>query len=90
MKKQRSHSQLKDQDNSPERTNNETDHSSLLGPGFKKEVMKILKKSRKAINRSAHYCKKELETIKRRKFESSFAKTKAKLKVINSKVDNPE
>ena len=52
--------------------------------------MKILKKLRKAINRSAHYCKKELETIKRRKFESSFAKTKAKLKVINSKVDNPE
>ena len=32
MKKQRNYSQLKEQEKSPERTNNETDLSSLLDP----------------------------------------------------------
>ena len=66
MKNQRNDSQLKDQENSPERTNNETDICSLSDPRFKKEVMKILKGLRKVINRNAHYCKKELKTTKRR------------------------
>ena len=35
--KQRNHSQLKDQDNSPERTNNETDLFSLTDTDFKKD-----------------------------------------------------
>ena len=43
MKKQRNHSQLKDQENSPEGTNNETDLFSLVDTEFKKEIMKILK-----------------------------------------------
>ena len=60
MKKQRNHSQLKDQENSPERTNNETDLFSLTDTKFKKEMMKILKESRKDTNRNAHYCKKQL------------------------------
>ena len=64
MKKQRNHSQLKDQGNSPERTNNETDLFTLIDTDFKKEIMKILKELRKAIYRNAEYCRKELETIK--------------------------
>ena len=57
MKKQRNHSQLKDQENSPEGTNNETDLFSLIDTEFKKEVMKILKQLRKIIDRNADYCK---------------------------------
>ena len=52
------HSPLKDQENSPERTNNETDLFSLTDTEFKKEIMKILKEFKKAINRNADYCKK--------------------------------
>ena len=64
MKKQRNHSQLKDQENSPERINNETNLSSLLDPEFKKEVIKTLKELRKSIDRNADDCNKELETTK--------------------------
>ena len=46
MKKQRNHCQLKDQDNSLERTNNETDLFNLIDTEFKKEIMKILKELR--------------------------------------------
>ena len=42
MKKQRNNSQLKDQENSPEGKNNETDFFSLTDIMFTKEVMKIL------------------------------------------------
>ena len=62
---QRNHSQLKDQENSPERANKETDLFSLMDTKFKKEIMKMLKELRKAIHRNADYCKKELETIRR-------------------------
>ena len=55
MKKQRNHSQLKDQENSPEGTNNETDLFSLIDTEFKNEVMKILKELRKAIKRNTDY-----------------------------------
>ena len=65
MKKQRNHSQLKDQENFPEGTNNETDLFSLIDTEFKKEVMQILKELRKAIDRNADYCQKELQTIRR-------------------------
>ena len=41
MKKQRSHPQLKDQENSPERTKKDTDLFSLIDTEFKKEIMKI-------------------------------------------------
>ena len=53
MKKQRNHSQLKDQENFPEGTNNETDLFSLIDTEFKKEVMKILKELIKATARNA-------------------------------------
>ena len=65
MKKQRNRSQLKNQENSPERTTNETDLFSLTDTEFEKEIMKILKELRRAVDRNADYCKKELETIKK-------------------------
>ena len=57
--------------------------------------MKILKELRKAINRNADYCKKgtrKLETIRRsqEKLENSFAKTKADIKAMNSRINNAE
>ena len=45
--------------------NNETALSSLLDPKFKKEVIKILKELRKAIDRNTDHYNMELETIKR-------------------------
>ena len=45
-KKLRSHSQLKEQENSPERANNETDLCSLTVTKFKNEIVKILKELR--------------------------------------------
>ena len=71
MKKQRNHSQLKDQGNSPERTNNETDLFSLIDTEFKKEIIKILKKFR-TIDRNADYfnkgTRKYKEEPRKRKF----------------------
>ena len=61
MKNERNHSQIKDQENSPERTNNETDLFSLIDTEFKKEILKILKELRRAIDRNADYCKKDQE-----------------------------
>ena len=65
MKKHRSHSQLKEQENSPESADKETDLWSLKDTEFKKEVMKILKELRMAIYSNADYFKKELQTIRR-------------------------
>ena len=45
MKKLRKHSQLKEQENSPEAANNETD-LFVTGTKFKKKIVKILKKLR--------------------------------------------
>ena len=54
--------------------------------------MKIVKELRKVFNRNADYCKKELETIRRRqeKLENSFAEEKSKLNATNSKINNAE
>ena len=43
MKQLRNHSQLKEQENSPEGANNETDLCSLTDTEFKKEKVKILR-----------------------------------------------
>ena len=43
MKKQKNHSQLKDQEYSPEGTNSERDLFSLIDTELKNEVIKILK-----------------------------------------------
>ena len=63
MKKQNNY-QLKDQENSPEGKNNENDLFSIRDTQFKKEIIKILKEFKKAINTNVDYSKKELETIR--------------------------
>ena len=66
MKKQKNHSQLKDQENSPERTNSEILCFTVLpDPEFKKEAIKMLKKSRKVTNKNAHPYNKKLKTTNR-------------------------
>ena len=66
MKKQKKDSQLKDQVNFSERTNNKTDLFRLIGTKFKKEIRKILRELRRARDRNADYCKKEEESMKRK------------------------
>ena len=72
MKKLRKHSQLKEQENSPERENNETDLCSPTDTKFKKEILKILKDLRTNMkelradtNSNADHFRKELENVKR-------------------------
>ena len=74
MKTLRNHSQLKQQENSPEGANNEIDLCSLTDTEFKKEIVKILKElkanmkeSRVDINCNADHFRKELEIIRRSK-----------------------
>ena len=52
----------------------------------------MLKELTKAMDRSADYCYKELEAIKRSqsKLGSSIAKMKTELKTIDSKLNNAE
>ena len=52
----------------------------------------MLKELRKAIERNADDCKKELETVRRsqEKWEISFAERKAELKAMNSRMNNAE
>ena len=68
MKKLRNHSKLKEQDNSPEGANNETDFCCLIDTEFKKEIVKMLKELRVNmkelrvdINSNAYCFRKELE-----------------------------
>ena len=55
MKTHRNYSYLKEQENSPEGANKEIGIFSLTGTEFKKEVMKILKELRMAINSNIDY-----------------------------------
>ena len=68
MKKLRNHSQLKEQEKSPEAASNETDPCSLTDTEFKREIVKILKELRlnmkelrADVNNNADYFRKELE-----------------------------
>ena len=68
MKKLRNHSQLKEQENSPEAPNNETDLCSLTDTKFEREMGKTMKELRVNtkelrvdINSNADYFRKELE-----------------------------
>ena len=72
--KLRKHSQLKEEENSPEAANNETYPCSLTETKFKREIMKILKELRLNIkdlrahmNNSADYFRKELENMRNMK-----------------------
>ena len=92
MKKLRNHSQLEEQENSPEGANNETDLCSLTDTKFKNEVMKILKESRADMNSNADYFRKKLKNIRRNqeKLENSFAEKQAELKAPKSRMNNAE
>ena len=50
MKKLKNNSQLKEQENFPERVNKETDLCSITDTKFKKETVKILKELRAYMN----------------------------------------
>ena len=72
MKQLSNHSQLKEQRNSAEAANNETDLCSLTYTEFKRDIMKILKELRLNIkelrvdmDRNADSFRKELENIRR-------------------------
>ena len=64
MKKQRTHSQLKEQEKFHERTNNEIDFITLLDPKFKKKIIKTLKELRKTTDGNADHCNRELDKEK--------------------------
>ena len=95
MKKFRNHFQLKEQETSPEATNNETDLYSLIDTEFKRKIVKILKELSlnikelgADINSNADYFRKELENIRRNKekLENSFAEIQTELKALNSRM----
>ena len=91
MQKQRDHSQLKDQENSYEGKNNETDLFNPIDTEFKKEVIKILKELRRTINRNADHCNKDLEMImSHSKLDKSVTDVKTKSQAKNSKFNNAE
>uniref|UniRef100_A0A8D0RQU5 L1 transposable element RRM domain-containing protein n=1 Tax=Sus scrofa TaxID=9823 RepID=A0A8D0RQU5_PIG len=99
MKKLRNHSQLKEQENSPEAASNETDLCSLTDIEFKRETVKILKELRQNIkelradmNSIADSFRKELENIRRNieKLENSFAETPSQLKARKSRMNDAE
>ena len=98
MKKLRNHSQLKEQDNSPEAANNETDLCILIHTKFKRQMVKILKELRVNmrevrvdLNSNADYFRKETENMRsREKLENSLAEKQTKLKVLKSRMNNAE
>ena len=65
MKKLRNHSQVKQQENSPEAINSETDLCSLTDIEFKREIGKILKELREDMDSNADSYRKELENIRK-------------------------
>ena len=84
MKKLRNHAQFKEQENSPEAANNETDLCSLIDTEFKREVVILLKQLRLNIKKlrvdmksNADLFRKELENIRGNieKLQNSFADT---------------
>ena len=98
MKKLRNHSQLKEQENSPEAANNEKDLCSLSDIEFQREIVKILKELmlikelREDMNSNADSFRRELENIRRsqEKLENSFAEIQTELKAINSRMNHAE
>ena len=98
MKKPRNHSQLKEQENSPEGKNNKTDLCSLIdwvqrGDGENTEVIKgEYEGIRTDIGSDADYFRKGLENIRRsqEKLENSFVEMQVELKALKSRMNNAE
>ena len=90
MKKNRTHSQLEEQ-NSSEGANSEIDLYSLTDTEFKKEVIKILKKLRMAIDSNVDYCKKGTRNYQEEPRRiSSFTKLLSEIKTMDSRMNNAE
>ena len=92
MKRQRNSSKLKEQEESPERTNNETELTDLLNPKFKKVVINVPTELWKITDRNADHYNKELETIKmnQSKTDNSIADIKMYLESKNSRLTDKE
>ena len=99
MKELRNHFQLKEQENSPEAANNETDLCSLIYTEFKWEVVKMLKVLRLNIkelrlnmNINRDSLIKGLENIRKNqeKFKNSFAEIQTELKAVKTRMNNAE
>ena len=92
MKKLKNHSQLKEQENSHEAANNETDFCSPTEIEFKREILKILKELKEDINSNADSFRKELENRRRgpEKLENSFTEIQTAIKAIKSRMNNAE
>jgi len=88
MKKQGNHAQLKNQENSPQRINNETDLSSLLDPKFNKGGNKntegYWQKCRALYRGSRNYEEEPRKIIKH------ICREKTDLKAMNSIMNNTE
>ena len=92
MKKPRNHSQLNQQEHSPNAVDSETDLCSLTDLEFKREIVKILKELREDVNSNTDSLRKELENIRRskEKLENSFAEIKTELRAVKTRMNNAE
>ena len=94
IKKFIKHSQLKEQENSPEAPNDETDLCSRIDTEFKRETMNILKElrmNRKELRVDINL-RKEFKNIRKNqdKSEKSLAETQTELKSLKRRMNNAE
>ena len=97
MKKLRNHSQLNEQENSPEVANNETDLCNLIDIEFKREMVKTeelrlnIKELRAETKSNADSFRKKLENIRKNIKNSKInLQTQTELKSLKSKMNNAE
>ena len=89
----RDHTHLKDQDNSPVRKRKKKKRNKLIQstrPWVQKGGNKTTEELRKVINRNADLCNKLTIKKNQEKLENLFVEIKAKLKAINSKMNDTE
>ena len=97
VKKLRNHSQLNEQENSPEVANNETDLCNLIDIEFKREMVKTeelrlnIKELRAETKSNADSFRKKLENIRKNIKNSKInLQTQTELKSLKSKMNNAE
>ena len=92
MKKLKDNSQLKQQENSPNAVNNETDLYSVTDFEFKRVRVKILKELRENMNNKADSLRKELENIRRKqeKLENSFVEIQIVPMEMKTRMNNAD
>ena len=92
MKKLKDNSQLKQQENSPNAVNNETDLYSVTDFEFKRVRVKILKELRENMNNKADSLRMELENIRRKqeKLENSFVEIQIVPMEMKTRMNNAD